>query len=177
MRRRTAAALAAVGASLLASCSSGSEAPEPTARESKVADVAWSPCDGLTAAGVSRLAGEPVTERTGTADQPRCTFVPVHEGGPAYDVSYLYFDGGLDAALDSMGAISRQLRRVDVAGADAARLAVKRRSTGVLVTGFVQTDGLVQSVNAVQVAPYDEQRLVRSTTALMAELARAAPQG
>ena len=169
----TAALLAA--AALLAGCSSGGEAPSD--QQSKAADVAWNPCDGLTAAGVSRIAGERVTMRTGTADQPRCTFVPRRTGGPAYDVSYLWFDGGLDAALDSMGAIAGQLRPVDVAGADAARIAVRERRTGILVTGFVQTAGLVQSVNAVHLEPYDRQAFVTSTTDLLAALARTAPTG
>lgn len=173
--RPLAAALAA--ATLVAGCSSGSGSGGPAAQASKAAEVAWSPCDGLTAARVGQIAGARVTEQTGTADQPRCTFTPLDEGGPAYDVSYLWFDGGLDAALDSMGAITRQLRPVDVAGADAARVAVKPRRSGILVTGFVQTGGLVQSVNAAQLAPYDEQRLVRSTTDLLAELAKAAPAG
>lgn len=173
-----AAALAA--AALLSGCSSsgpaspaGSSTPQP--QESQAAQVGWSPCDGLTADRVSAIAGATVTEQTGTADQPRCTFVPLRKDGPAYDVSYLWFDGGLDEALDSMGAIADQLRRVDVPGADAARVAVKRRQSGVLVTGFVQTKGLVQSVNAAQLAPYDADALVRSTTDLLTELARRAP--
>jgi hypothetical protein len=90
-------------------------------------------------------------------------------------VSYLYFDGGLDAALGSMGAVARQLRPVSVPGADAARVAVRERRSGVLVTGFVQTQGLVQSVNAVDLAPYDRDRAVASTTRLLAVLARHAP--
>lgn len=73
-------------------------------------------------------------------------------------VSYLWFDGGLDAA----------------------RIAVRERRSGVLVTGFVQTEGLVQNVNAVHLEPYDRRALVTlvtSTTALLAALARTAPTG
>ena len=179
----TAAVLAAaVLVGSLAGCSS-SDSPDAsadpsaaaTADPTQAAEVAWSPCDGLSAAQVSRLSGAPVTEQTGSADTPRCTFVPVRKGGPAYDVSYLWFADGLDAALGSMGAVADQLRPVEVPGATAARLAVKARDSGLAVTGFVETDGLVQSVNAVQIAPYDEQRLVRSTTALLAALAHEAP--
>jgi threonine dehydratase len=39
----------------------------------------------------------------------------------------------------------------------------------------VQTDGLVQSVNAVQVRPYDERAVVAGTRVLLGELARQAP--
>lgn len=176
MRARSTTAALLAAAALLAGCSSSPEGA-PSDRQSQAADVAWNPCDGLTAAGVSRIAGERVTVRTGTADQPRCTFVPQRKGGPAYDVSYLWFDGGLDAALDSMGGISGQLRPVTVPGADAARIAVRERRSGILVTGFVQTRGLVQSVNAVHLRPYDRQAFVTSTTALLAALARAAPTG
>ena len=176
----TAVALTATVAALATGCSGGSD--EQSARSSKAsaaAQVAWSPCDTLTAASVSDLVGERVVEKSGTPDQPRCTFTPETtsdaHGGAAYDVSYLWFDGGLDAALDAMGAVGGQLQRVRLPGADAARIAVKARRSGVLVTGFVQTRGLVQSVNAVQLAPYDEQQVVGATKALLAELAAQAP--
>jgi hypothetical protein len=124
---------------------------------------------------VGRLVGAAVRENDGTADAPRCTFTPVRKGGAAYDVSYLWFDGGLDAALDAMGASGAQLEPVDVEGAEAARLVVDAGKAGVLVTGFVQTRGLVQSVNAAQIAPYDQAKVVAGTKALLAELARQAP--
>jgi hypothetical protein len=167
------AALAAT--TVLAGCSSDGSDPSPAPDASEVAGVAWSPCDGLTAASVSRLVGATMREDNGTTGAPRCTFAPTRPGGAAYDVSYLYFDGGLDAALDAMGATGAQLKKVDVAGADAARIAVSAKKSGVLVTGFVQTDGLVQSVNAAQLAPYDEEKVVGGTKALLAELAESAP--
>jgi hypothetical protein len=166
----------ALAAALLAGCSGSSPSPRPSDEQSQAADVAWNPCDGLSAATVGRVAGARVTMQTGTTDQPRCTFVPQARRGPAYDVSYLWFDGGLDEALDSMGAISSQLRSVSVPGASAARLAVRERGSGILVTGFVQTKGLVQSVNAVHLAPYDKDDFVTTVTGLMAVLAATAPQ-
>jgi hypothetical protein len=175
MRTLLVAALAAT-ATVLAGCSSDGSDPSPASpHASDIAGVAWSPCDTLTAASVSRLVGAAVKEDNGTIDTPRCTFTPARTGGAAYDVSYLWFDGGLDAALDAMGATGAQLKPVDVAGADAARLVVSAEKSGVLVTGFVQTAGLVQSVNAVQLAPYDEQQVAAGSKALLAELARHAP--
>ncbi|WP_460831659.1 hypothetical protein [Nocardioides hungaricus] len=170
-----AVALAVATAAALTGCSGSPEA-EPAPAPTGVAGVAWSPCDDLTARQVGEIAGEPVKERTGTRASPRCTFVPATKGGPAYDVSYLFFDGGLDAALAAMGTVGKQLESVDVPGAEAARLAVKERKDGVLVTGFVQADGLVQSVNAVRLEPYDSDALVRSVTDLMALLAKNASQ-
>ncbi|MEP9363170.1 hypothetical protein ABLE68_09415 [Nocardioides sp. CN2-186] len=170
-------ALAAVLATtaLLAGCSGGSDGDPAPAGASDPAAVQWSPCDDLTAAGVSTIVGEDVVEQNGTADQPRCTFTPKQKGGAAYDVSYLYYDGGLDAALDAMGTTGTQLKPVDVPGAKAARVAVRAKKDGVAVTGFVETQGLVQSVNAAQLAPYDESNITDATTALLAELARKAP--
>ena len=169
---------AAVLAVVLTGCGSTPE-EEPAASEkaAAAAGVGWSPCDGLTAREVSALAGEPVRASTGTEEAPRCVFLPKKEGGPAYDVSYLFFDGGLDAALDAMGSIATQLEPIDVPGADAARLAVRERKDGILVTGFVQTGGLVQSVNAVDLAPFDRDRIVTSTTQLLEQLAERAPRG
>lgn len=167
---------AAVVALVLAGCSSADPEPEPSAEESQAAAVAWGPCDGLSAASVATLVGEPVNENDGSADEPRCTFTPQRKGGAAYDLSYLWFDGGLDAALTAMGAAGSQLEPVDVPGAEAARIVVDARGEeGLLVTGFVQTEGLVQSVNAVQLAPYDEDAVVAATTALLGELAARAP--
>ncbi len=142
---------------------------------SDAAAVSWSPCDGVSAAQVSRFAGQRMAEKNGTADQPSCTFIPVAKGGPAFDVSYLWFDGGLDAALSSMGASGAQLESVEVRGADAARIVATPKKSVVLVTGFVQTGGLVQSVNAAQISPYDAKAVAGATTRLLGALARAAP--
>jgi len=173
----TALALLSLG---VAGCSSESDQPDAAdpsdPAQASAADVAWSPCDGLDAAQVTRLAGERMAEQTGSADQPRCAFTPVAEGGPAFDVNYLWFDGGLDEAWRSMGQVQGRVSRIDVAGADAARLVVHARGSAVLVSGFVQTGGLVQSVNAVQLRPYDEQRVVATTRGLLAALVKAAPE-
>jgi hypothetical protein len=168
---------ALTAATVLAGCSSDGSDPSSASSPdaSDIAGVAWSPCDDLTAASASRLVGAAVKEDNGTAAAPRCTFTPVRKGGAAYDLSYLWFDGGLDAALDAMGATGAQLKKVDVEGAGAARLVVSAKKAGVLVTGFVQTAGLVQSVNAAQLAPYDEEQVVDGTKALLAELAKRAP--
>lgn len=160
---------------MLAACSSDTNDQEPDPAASAAA-VGWSPCDGLTAESVEALVGQPVTEVDGTADQPRCTFTPVEKGGAAYGVSYLFFDGGLDEALAAMGAAGSTLEPVEIEGAEAARIAVDARDDGLLVTGFVQTEGLVQSVNAVQLTPYDEQQVVSGTRRLLATLAERAPE-
>ena len=161
---------------LATACSSEAEDPRPAdPAVTQAAEVAWTPCDGLSAAQVTRLAGEEMTEQTGTADEPRCTFTPVAEGGPAFDVSYLWFDGSLDEAWETMDDVQGRVTDVDVPGADAARLVVHARPRAVLVTGFVQTRGLVQSVNAVQLKPYAERQVVSATRGLLAALVRAAP--
>ncbi|MBI2244236.1 MAG: hypothetical protein HYU55_09955, partial [Nocardioides sp.] len=141
MRRALPAAVLLAAGLLTAACSPGSAgsgadpgsaASDASAALSEATDVGWSPC-----------------EQTGTTDQPRCAFTPVAEGGPAFDVNYLFFDGGLDEAWRTMGPIRGRVSRIAVPGADAARLVVHARRPAVLVTGFVQSGGLVQSVNAV----------------------------
>ncbi len=172
--RAAAVAVVLLASMAVAGCSSaGSSGEEPT--DDELNAVAWTPCDDLTAERVSEVVGEPVVEQTGTTAAPRCSFTPESEGGAAYDVNYLLFTGGLDAALDAMGAAGTQLRPVTVPGANAARIAVRAKDSGLLVTGFVETDGLVQSVNVAQLAPYDKAAVVASTTALLAELVTNAP--
>ncbi|GAW51942.1 MULTISPECIES: DUF3558 domain-containing protein [unclassified Nocardioides] len=174
--RAHAIVVAVLAAVALAGCSSSDDIPaaDPSQAASP-ADVGWSPCDGLDAATVSRFIGEEMNEDTGTADQPRCTFTPVVEGGPAFDVNYLWFDGGLTEALDSMGTVPGTVTDIDVRGADAARLVVHARRPAILVTGFVQSGGLVQSVNTVQLRPYDERTVVAATRRLLETLVREAP--
>ena len=173
---RAALGAALTVAALATACTADEEDPPPAAPDASTGvGVAWSPCDGLTAAQVGRLVGEQMIEQTGTAEEPRCTFTPAAEGGPAFDVSYLWFDGSLNEALDAMGSASARLRPATVDGADAARLAVRERASGVLVTGFVQTRGLVQSVNAVQLKPYTSAQVVAGTVGLLEALVRAAP--
>lgn len=176
MRTRALAALVGAAA-LLTGCSGGSdpESDPAPAGASDPAAVQWSPCDALSAQQVSAIAGETVTKTTGTEDSPRCAFLPKHQGGPAFEISYVFFDGGLDDALDAMGGAGTQLKPVDVDGAKAARLAVRSKKEAVAVTGFVETQGLVQSVNAAQLAPYDAGALSEATTELLATLARSAP--
>jgi hypothetical protein len=174
--RARATAVALLAAAALAGCSSSDDTPtaDPS-QAASAADVAWSPCDGVDAATVGRFAGEEMAENTGTADLPRCTFTPVVKGGPVFDVNYLWFDGGLSEALDSMGKVPGVATDIEVPGADAARLVVHARRPAIFVTGFVQTHGLVQSVNAVQLRPYDEQAVRQATTKLLAALVREAP--
>lgn len=168
-------------AALATACSSDADDPRDAdladPAVSQAAEVAWSPCDGLSAPQVTRLAGEEMTEQTGTVEEPRCTFTPVTDGGPAFDISYLWFDGTLDEAWQTMGDVQGRVTRIDVPSADGARLVVHTRPSAVLVTGFVQTRGLVQSVNAVQLKPYAERQVVATTRGLLAALVRAAPAG
>jgi len=166
-------------AALLAGCgdSADPEAADPSAAAAASAAVGvnWNPCDGLSADEVSAIAGTRVRMNTGSLESPRCTFLPQQEGRLAFDISYLFFDGGLDEALDAMGEAGRQFDSVEVPGADSARIVTKARKSGVLVTGFVQTAGLVQSVNAVELKPYDEQAARAATVDLLGALAAAAP--
>ena len=175
--RAVAAALVVLLPLGLAGCSGSSDADTTSASEaaSDAAGVAWSPCDGITAAQVSKIAGTALTMSTGTTESPACMFLPKKKGAIAFDVSYLFFDGGLDTALKAMGTAGTQLESVEVPGATAARIAVKTRKNAIAVTGFVETDGLVQSVNAAQLAPYDEDQVVAATQDLLAALAAAAP--
>jgi hypothetical protein len=181
VRARAAAVALVATASLpgvLTGCSATDDAgtTDPAATDpAQAAGVAWNPCDGLRAATVGRYAGQRMVEQTGTSDQPRCAFTPAATGGPAFDVSYLWFDGGLDAAWDTMGKVRGTVTDIRVPGADAARLVVHAQRPAVLVTGFVQVGGLVQSVNAVQLRPYDRRTVVSTTRELLADLVERAP--
>jgi hypothetical protein len=178
MRARacTVAALVAAATVSLTACGSDESKTPASTAASEAAGVGWTPCDGLTAKQVGEIAGETMTMDTGSKDSPRCAFLPEKKGAAAFELSYVFFDGGLDAALDAMGAAGTQLKSIEVEGAESARIAVRTKKTAIAVTGFVETAGLVQSVNAAELAPYDEDALVAATTQLLSALAKAAPK-
>ena len=139
------------------------------------APAAWNPCRDLHADRVGAALGADVTLDTGTAEAPRCAFLPVADGGPTLNVTYLWFEGGFDEAFASMGRIDGAVTRLTVPGADAARLVVNAGRTATLVTGFVQTGGLIETVNAVQLAPSRPQDVARATRQVMTTLVMHAP--
>jgi hypothetical protein len=139
------------------------------------ATAAWNPCRDLRAGRVGAALGADVTRDTGTVETPRCAFLPVEDGGPTLNVTYLWFDGGLDEAFSSMGRIDGEVTRLQVPGADAARLVVNAGRKATLVTGFVQTGALIETVNAVQLAPSRPRDVARATRQVMATLAERAP--
>jgi len=173
MRERRAAAWALVGAlsmaPLLAGCGGDGEGPPPEAPSPT--EALWNPCDGLDARGVGRMFGGAVTEQSGTPTEPRCSFFPETEGDPVVDANYQLFPEGLAAAWRTMGrSETARVTRPDVRGADDTRLVVEIDHGQLFVSGFVQNGILIQTVDAVDPAPYDEERLVRAVTWTMGEL-------
>ncbi|MEV7430789.1 DUF3558 family protein [Nocardioides sp. NPDC092400] len=136
----------------------------------------WNPCDDLTPAEVGRLLGEEVTEETGDPGAMRCTYVPVAEGGPMLDLNYLWFDGSFEDAWDTIGEVAGDVQDLDLPSADAARTVTQVTDDAVAVTGFVQTRGLIESVNAIALDPADRTRLVRATRGVLARLSERAPE-
>ncbi len=168
---------------LLTGCSagqSGGAGDGPSAAGSSASGGAtgpaeeFNPCTDLSAAFVGRRLGSPVTEDRGTAADPRCAFLPTREGGPAMEVNYLVFTGPLDEIFATMGPVPGRVRVLDLPTAADARLVVNPSDDGIAVTGFVQTGGLVETVNTVALAPYDQQVVVAGTRAVMRRLSERA---
>ena len=153
----------------------GSAADSGSGAGSGATASTWNPCADLSAARVGAALGARVTEDTGSADQPRCAFLPAAKDGPTLNVTYLWFDGGFDQAFTAMGRLAGRVTSPEVPGADAARLVVNANRRATLVTGFVKTGRLVETVNAVQLAPSDPRAVVRATRQVMATLVAHAP--
>ncbi|WP_121254254.1 hypothetical protein [Nocardioides ferulae] len=189
---RTATRAAAIALCLglsggLAGCSGDDEPGEVP----EAADP-WNPCDGLSAREVSGVLGQQLRKDTGAGTENtestepgvvRCALLPVREGDATFDASYLLFDGGLDAAWATLGdgpdgSVGGRVTRPSVPGADAARLVVNTTRKAALVTGFVENGDLIQTVNAVDLYPYDAGALVRATRLVLEQLsAHAADAG
>jgi hypothetical protein len=151
--------------------SSGSGSSGSTA----ASGAAWNPCGDLSARRVGAALGARVTVDTGSADQPRCAFLPAATNGPTLNVTYLWFDGRFEQAFTSMGRLEGRVTRPAVPGADATRLVVNTNRQATLVTGFVKTGRLVETVNAVQLTPSDPRAVVRATRRVMTTLVAHAP--
>ena len=67
------------------------------------------------------------------------------------------------------------VREVQVAGADAARIVVDFDDRQLFVSGFVQNGDLIQTVDVIDPQPYESSRVVRGVRSLLAEFSAAAP--
>lgn len=140
----------------------------------------WNPCDVLDAAFVKERFGIDATEHAGTPTKPECRFTPAEGSGDAVITSnYLLFPGTLDQAWKTMGQqADADVRTPQVEGADDARVVVNATKKQLYVTGFVQNGDLIQQVDVVDPAPYDEERVVRGVRATLTTLsAHAAETG
>lgn len=161
---------------LLAGCSDDDPATEPSGPTSTPTVARWNPCDAIDEAQVSDQLGTTFTMETGTATEPVCRLTPDSEGGPAVDANYMLFAEGLEAVFEAMPDLDPDdVREVQVAGADAARIVVDFDETQLFVSGFVENGDLIQTVDVVDPQPYDEQRVVRAVRTILGRLSDAAP--
>ncbi|TQK68344.1 hypothetical protein [Nocardioides sp. SLBN-35] len=140
----------------------------------------WNPCDVLDAAFVKAEFGIDATEHAGSPTKPECRFTPAEDSGDAViTANYLLFPGTLDQAWKTMGQqADADVRTPEVEGADDARVVVNATKKQLYVTGFVQNGDLIQQVDVVDPAPYDEKRVVRGVQATLSTLsAHAAETG
>jgi hypothetical protein len=137
------------------------------------AEPAFNPCDGVDAAAVSQALGSELTKQTGTAEAPRCALLPEQEGGPTFELSYLWFDQGLEAAWSSMKVPAGKVSSPRIPGADDARLVVNESGSAYAVSAFLQNGDLIQTVNAFVLSPYDGSGLLRATNVLLRQLSAA----
>jgi hypothetical protein len=172
--RRThaaALALALLLLPLLAACGDDDDSgPPPEAPEQT--EALWNPCDALDAAGVGERFGARMTEEDGTPTSPSCTFTPATRLDPVLDANYQLFPEGLDAAWKTMGHSETAIvTSPKVSGADDTRLVVEADQGQLFVSGFVQNGDLIQTVDAIDPAPFDRRRMVRAVTWVLGELA------
>ncbi|GAA1514532.1 hypothetical protein [Nocardioides humi] len=130
----------------------------------------WNPCDALDAAFVKEQFGVDATEHAGTPTKPECRFTPVDSasGEAVVTSNYLLFPGSLEDAWKTMGQQpDADVRTPEIAGADDARVVVSATDEQLYVTGFVQNGDLIQQVDVVDPAPYDDGRIVRGVEATL----------
>ena len=136
---------------------------------------AFDPCDRLDPAPVARALGSGLKVDRGTTDAARCALLPVKKGGPTYELNYLWFAGGLDAAFKTMRIPAGTVTSPKVPGADSARLIVQQTPKAFYISAFVQNGDLIQSLNGLSLRPYDAGRMRQATAVLLAQLSAHAP--
>ena len=184
MRRRATVLALSAGGALLAGCTSDADQPtDPTnaVRPNSTAATAspgaapatFNPCDGLVPERVSEELGAEVTMDDGSATSPRCAFNPAVEGGPVLDANYSLFPDGLDAVFASMTELDPDaVQKVDVPGADAARIVTDFDDQQLFLSGFVQNGDLIQTIDLVAPEPYDQQQLTRGVRLILGEFSK-----
>ncbi|GAA3534595.1 hypothetical protein [Nocardioides daeguensis] len=175
--RRTALVAALLAPLALAGCGGDEKVgPKPDLPTTPVAR--WNPCDVLDAAFVKAQFGIEATEHAGTPTKPECRFTPAEGSGEAVvSANYLLFPGTLDQAWKTMGQqVDADVRTPTVDQADDARVVVNATKDQLYVTGFVQNGDLIQKVDVVDPAPYDEKRVVRGVVATLTTLSSHAAQ-
>ena len=169
--------LAALGL-LVTGCSGDPEPPAPDPTAVAPVEPAWNPCSSLDADAVIARLGATYSVRRGTAQEPVCTFVPDNDGDPVVDINYNTFTGSLPELLATFGVDgtgSTKVRIPEIPGAKDARVLATRGDDDTLrITGFVRNGLLVQVVNVLDPAPFDEKDVLRDVTSLMADLAAGA---
>jgi hypothetical protein len=164
----TSSGAASASVSPSASPSAGTSSPSASA-----STASFNPCDGVDAAAVSKALGADLKKETGTADNPRCALLPVEEDGPTFELSYLWFDQGLEAAWSTMQVPAGTVSRPRIAGAEDTRMVVNTSASAYAVSAFLQNGSLIQTVNALALRPYDGPRVLRATKVLLAQLSAA----
>jgi hypothetical protein len=158
---------------LLAGCGDGGEVGEKPDLPDETPAL-WNPCDVLDPAFVEQQFGSVATEEHGTETAPECRFKPDEESGQAVVTSsYTLFSGTLDEAWETMGQPRKaEVTEPEIEGADAARVVVSVVRQQLYVTGFVENGDLIQDVNVVDPAPYDEQQVVAGVQATLTTLSK-----
>lgn len=134
----------------------------------------WDPCDVLDAKLIERAFGSTTTEEHGAASEPECRFKPAEKSGDAVVTSsYTLFEGTLAEAWNTMGQPDdASVTRPRIEGADAARVVVDVVRKQLYVTGFVENGDLIQNVNVVDPAPYDETRVLAGVRTVLTALSQ-----
>lgn len=149
----------------------------PTATTSPTGP-AWNPCSGLRAGPVSKALGHDVRVEPGTADDVRCSLLPVEKGDPTFNVTYVWTGASLEETFGAMTLDDGvDILTPDVPGADDARLVVNESPAdgAVTLTGFVETGDLVETVNGLALAPYDTEAMEAAMTVVLTQLSASAP--
>lgn len=162
-RRTAVGALVLTLSGLLAGCG-GDDEPAPAAAPTPT-EALWNPCDAFDAEAVGREFGGVMTEDDGTPTAPVCSFTPAAQGDPVVDANYQLYPAGLDKIFEELGTSETgTVTSPQVRGADDARVVVDSDDHQLYVSGFVQNGDLIQTVDAIDLAPYDRGRAVRAVT-------------
>lgn len=145
----------------------------PTGPSSTSARSVPDPCEAIPAEEVAELVGVAAVETApdGAASYRGCSYTDAETRVVLMTTTLYASDADFEAVWQSVvGSIQADTTEVEVAGAEGARLITAADEASLAISGVAAAGGVVDQVNLLVPAPYDEARQAATVTTVLERL-------